>query len=35
VNTPVGPMVVDLGFPTKPPKGDSHWQLYFSIGQWF
>jgi outer membrane protein assembly complex protein YaeT len=35
VNTPVGPMVVDLGFPTKPPNGDSHWQLYFSIGQWF
>ena len=35
VNTPVGPIVVDLGFPTKPPNGDSHWQLYFSIGQWF
>jgi outer membrane protein insertion porin family len=35
VNTPVGPIVVDLGFPTKPPEGDSHWQLYFSIGQWF
>jgi outer membrane protein insertion porin family len=35
VNTPVGPIVVDLGFPTKPPQGDSHWELYFSIGQWF
>jgi outer membrane protein insertion porin family len=35
MNTPVGPIVIDLGFPTKTPQGDSHWQLYFSIGQWF
>jgi outer membrane protein insertion porin family len=35
VTTPVGPMLVDLGFPTQTPHGDSHWQLYFSIGQWF
>ena len=35
VTTPVGPMMFDLGFPTKPPAGDAHWQLYFGIGQWF
>jgi outer membrane protein assembly complex protein YaeT len=35
LTTPVGPLVVDLGFPTEPPAGDSHWQVYFSIGQWF
>jgi outer membrane protein assembly complex protein YaeT len=35
INTPVGPMLGVLGFPTEPPAGDSHWQLYFSIGQWF
>jgi outer membrane protein assembly complex protein YaeT len=35
MTTPVGPVLFDLGFPTKTPQGDSHWQLYFSIGQWF
>ena len=35
VATPVGPMVLNLGFPTEPHHGDSHWQVYFSIGQWF
>jgi outer membrane protein insertion porin family len=35
LTTPVGPIVLDLGFPTKTPRGDSHWQVYFSIGQWF
>jgi outer membrane protein assembly complex protein YaeT len=35
MTTPVGPVLLDLGFPTKPPQGDSHWQVYFSIGQWF
>ncbi len=35
VTTPVGPMLVDLGFPMRTPRGDSHWQVYFSIGQWF
>lgn len=35
MTTPVGPVLLDLGFPTKAPHGDSHWQVYFSIGQWF
>ena len=35
ITTPVGPLLVDLGFPTEPHHGDSHWQIYFSIGQWF
>jgi outer membrane protein insertion porin family len=33
--TPVGPVLINLGFPTETPRGDSNWQLYFSIGQWF
>jgi outer membrane protein assembly complex protein YaeT len=33
--TPVGPARVDLGFPTRRPRGDSVWQLYFSIGQFY
>jgi outer membrane protein assembly complex protein YaeT len=33
--TPVGPLRLDLGFPTKTPHGDSNWQIYFSIGQYF
>jgi outer membrane protein insertion porin family len=35
VATPVGPMRVDLGFPSKAPRGDTDWQVYFSIGQFF
>jgi outer membrane protein assembly factor BamA len=35
VDTPVGAMRVDLGFPTRTPRGDSSWQVYFSIGQYF
>jgi outer membrane translocation and assembly module TamA len=35
VATPVGPMRIDIGFPSKTPPGDSSWQLYFSIGQFF
>jgi outer membrane protein insertion porin family len=35
MTTPVGPIVLDLGFPTQPHMGDPHWQVYFSIGQWF
>jgi outer membrane protein assembly complex protein YaeT len=35
VTTPVGPILLDLGFPLNTPHGDSHWQVYFSIGQWF
>jgi outer membrane protein assembly complex protein YaeT len=33
--TPVGPVRLDLGFPTKRPDDDSIWQVYFSIGQYF
>jgi outer membrane protein assembly complex protein YaeT len=33
--TPVGPATVDIGFPTQKPRGDSFWQVYFSIGQYF
>jgi outer membrane protein insertion porin family len=35
VATPVGPLRLDLGVPTKTPRGDSNWQLYFGIGQFF
>jgi outer membrane protein assembly factor BamA len=35
LSTPVGPVLIDLGMPTKTPRGDNHWQVYFSIGQWF
>jgi outer membrane protein assembly complex protein YaeT len=33
--SPVGPLRVDLGFPTRAPRGDNNWQVYFSIGQYF
>lgn len=33
--TPVGLLRIDLGFPSRAPRGDSNWQLYFSIGQFF
>jgi outer membrane protein assembly complex protein YaeT len=35
LTTPVGPVRLDLGFPTKKPRNDSRWQVYFSIGQFF
>lgn len=35
LNSPVGPVSVYLGFPTRKPRGDSFWQFYFSIGQYF
>src|SRR5262249_32268102 len=35
MDTPVGPVTVYVGFPTERPKGDSNWQFYFSIGQYF
>lgn len=35
VATPAGPMRLDLGFPTRTPRGDNSWQVYFSIGQYF
>ncbi len=35
MDSPVGPIHVYLGFPTQRPRGDSSWQVYFSIGQYF
>jgi outer membrane protein assembly complex protein YaeT len=35
INSPVGPINFYLGFPTDKPNGDSNWQFYFSIGQYF
>lgn len=34
-DTPVGPLLLDVGFPFNPPPGDASWQLHFSIGQFF
>ena len=33
--TPIGPLRLDLGFPSKAPRGDAWWQVYFSIGNFF
>ena len=33
--SPVGPITLDLGFPTRKPPTDNFWQVYFSIGQYF
>jgi len=35
INSPVGTINFYLGFPTQKPRGDSSWQFYFSIGQYF
>jgi outer membrane protein insertion porin family len=35
LNSPVGPINFYLGFPTQKPRGDTFWQFYFSIGQYF
>ncbi len=35
INSPVGPINFYVGFPTQKPRGDSSWQFYFSIGQYF
>jgi outer membrane protein insertion porin family len=35
MNSPVGPINLYVGFPTKKPRDDSSWQFYFSIGQYF
>jgi outer membrane protein assembly complex protein YaeT len=35
MNSPVGTINFYVGFPTEKPRGDSSWQLYFSIGQYF
>jgi outer membrane protein insertion porin family len=34
-NTPVGPIRIDLGIPFQKPRGQTQWQVYFSIGQYF
>jgi outer membrane protein assembly complex protein YaeT len=33
--TPVGPLSFYVGFPVHPPRGDSSWQIHFSIGAFF
>ena len=33
--TPIGPLLLALGFPFDPPHGDQSWQVHFSIGQFF
>jgi outer membrane protein assembly complex protein YaeT len=33
--TPVGPLSLYLGFPWRPPRGESSWQVYFSVGAFF
>lgn len=33
--TPVGPLRFDVGFPFRPPRGDSSWQIHFSVGAFF
>ncbi len=33
--TPVGPLRLDIGFPFRPPPGDRHWQIQFSVGSFF
>ena len=35
LNSPVGPINFYLGFPTQKPRGDTFWQFYFSIGQYY
>jgi outer membrane protein assembly complex protein YaeT len=33
--SPVGPLRIDLAFPTDPPPGDDRWQVHFSLGAAF
>jgi outer membrane protein insertion porin family/translocation and assembly module TamA len=33
--TPIGPVLLALGFPFDPPRDDQPWQVHFSIGQFF
>jgi outer membrane protein assembly complex protein YaeT len=33
--TPVGPLALYVGFPWRPPRGESSWQIYFSVGAYF
>jgi outer membrane translocation and assembly module TamA len=30
--TPIGPLALYVGFPFDPPRGESSWQIYFSVG---
>jgi len=33
--TPIGPLLLALGFPFDPPRKDQPWQIHFSVGQFF
>jgi len=33
--TPVGPLSLYVGFPWRPARGESTWQIYFSVGAFF
>jgi outer membrane protein insertion porin family len=33
--TPVGPLSLYVGFPWRPARGESSWQIYFSVGAFF
>ncbi len=33
--TPIGPLLLALGFPFDPPREDKPWEVHFSIGQFF
>lgn len=33
--TPIGPLLLGVGFPFDPPRRDQPWQVYFNIGQFF
>ncbi len=35
VDTPVGPLLLFVGFPIDPPAGQRSWQVTFSVGQFF
>ena len=35
VDTPVGPLLLFVGFPIDPPPGERSWQVTFSVGQFF
>lgn len=35
VDTPVGPLLLFVGFPIDPPRSERSWQLTFSVGQFF
>jgi outer membrane translocation and assembly module TamA len=35
LNTPVGPLRLDLGYALNPSPGADRWELYFSVGHTF